>query len=84
MSACAATTCKDAPELKLQTPPWPAAGAGVADELEKYCFPTVQDTGEQLNLCPEIDKWLQKIDKYRDQLPDKKPLNLLEKAKSMV
>lgn len=80
LSACVTTTSST--NVSLLVPPWPKAGPAVADELEKHCFPKAPDSGELMNLCPSTARWLDRLARFRDQLPasptgpQKKPLRV--------
>lgn len=54
--------------LVQKPPPYPLAGPAVADELQKHCFPKLEDSHKTLNLCPATAEWLARLDKLHDQL----------------
>lgn len=53
-----ATVSSEAPTAQ-SVPPWPVAGAAVADELDRVC---------PARTCPAIDGWIARLEKHKQQL----------------
>lgn len=66
VSACATASSEEV-VTACSIPPWPAAGAAVADELDAVC-PTQDAEGNPVNPCPAINAWHARLDIYKQQL----------------
>lgn len=70
MSVSACETASFEAEETVSTcsiPPWPAAGAAAADELDKVC-PTKDADGTPINPCPALNDWHARLNVYKQQV----------------
>lgn len=59
------------PSAASTMPPWPLAGAAVANELDRVCPITIRADGTKVSNCPAIDEWLGRLGKFKLQLEAK-------------
>lgn len=67
VSACETVSSNAAPRT-CSIPPWPLAGASVADEMDRVCPTKDTETGSAINPCPAINDWHARLFKFKQQL----------------
>lgn len=68
LSASKCATTSSEPVSTCSIPPWPPAGASVADEMDRVCPTKDTETGAAINACPAINDWHARLFKFKQQL----------------
>ncbi len=41
--------------------PFPSLTPAAQEEINRHCFPKLEDTGQKINLCPAARAWLSQV-----------------------